>query len=278
MPEAVPACGWILWAGTVGLEGPLAARFAAAAAAGYQRVSLSPPEVLRAGRPAAEIASRARDLGLGLVVDPVMNWYPDSSPPTSRFAGVSTDDALRLGADLDATALTVLATPHSDIPLPALAEHFARVCDRAADFGAQVQLEFIPYTVVSGLRVAWEIVRAADRPNGGLVFDTWHFYRGDPDFGVLAAVPGERIFAVQLDDAPAQPTGPLRAETMARLLPGDGELDLVGAIRALHTLGALRWIGPEVMNPELNVRPPEEVARLAMERTRAVLTTALGRR
>ena len=88
--------GYTLWAGTVGFTSPLAERFAAAAATGCRQATLSPPDVLRAagsGTTAGDIGRQARDLGLDLVMDPVMNWYPDREPSPSRFAGVSTDDA-----------------------------------------------------------------------------------------------------------------------------------------------------------------------------------------
>jgi sugar phosphate isomerase/epimerase len=235
--------------------------------------------VLRAaesGTTAAEIGRQARDLGLDLVMDPVMNWYPDRAPSPSRFAGVSTDDALRMCEALGVTSLTVIGTASSDVPVPELAEHFGRVCDRAADFGAQVHLEFMPFTVVRNLRTAWDLVRAADRPNGGLVFDTWHFFRGEPQFDVLAGIPGDRVFCVQLDDAQAVPHGSLREETSRRLLPGDGALNLPAAIRALHRIGALRWVGPEVISPELAAMPVADAAALAMNRTRAVVDAALA--
>jgi sugar phosphate isomerase/epimerase len=276
--QAGPA-GYILWAGTVGFSSPLAERFAATAATGCRQATLSPPDVLRAaesGTTAAEIGRQAADLGLDLVMDPVMNWYPDRVPSPSRFAGVSTDEALRMCEALGVTSLTVIATASSDVPLPELAGHFGAVCDRAAGFGAQVHLEFMPFTVVRNLRIAWDLVRGADRPNGGLVFDTWHFFRGDPDFDVLAGIPGDRIFCVQLDDAAAVPQGSLREETSRRLLPGDGALDLIAAVQALHRIGGLRWVGPEVISPELAAMPVLDAATLAMDRTRAIVATALA--
>lgn len=275
-----PAVEWTLWAGTVGFDSALPERFAAAEATGCRRVSVSPPEVVRlaeSGTPAAHIGRDAAARGLELVVDPVMNWYPHNPLPRSRFAAVSAEDALRVAEELGAVALTAIAAPTSGVPLDALAEPFARVCDRAVGFGAQVQFEFLPFSVVPSLRLAWAIVQAADRPNGGVLFDTWHFYRGDPDFDVLAAVPGERIFCVQLDDALAEPAEDLRAETNRRLLPGDGALDLVRAIRALDDIGALRSVGPEVLNPELAAMPVGESAALAMAKAREVVTTALQR-
>jgi sugar phosphate isomerase/epimerase len=300
LQPAAPAslAGCTLWAGTVGFTSPLDERFAAAAAVGCQQVSLSPPDVLRAasdGTTAAEIGRRARDLGLDLIIDPVMNWYPDREPSPSRFAGVSSDDALRMCEALGVVSLSAIATATSDLPVPELAGPFGALCDRAAGFGAQVHLEFIPFTVVRTLRIGWDLVRAAGRLNGGLVFDTWHFFRGDPDFGVLAGIPGDRIFCVQLDDAsagspPSPPPGTppaasarraeymsaLREETSRRLLPGDGALDLPAAIRALHRIGALTWVGPEVISPELAAMPVLDAATLAMDRTRAALAAALS--
>ena len=42
-----------------------------------------------------------------------------------------------------------------------------------------------------------------------------------------------------------------RQDTQHRLLPGDGVFDLVGVIEVLHRIGALTWVGPEVISPEL---------------------------
>jgi sugar phosphate isomerase/epimerase len=278
-PRPAGPLGYTLWAGTVGFTSPLAERFAAAAATGCRQATLSPPDVLRAagdGTTPGDIGWQARDLGLDLIIDPVMNWYPDREPSPSRFAGVSTDDALRMCEELGVTSLSAIATASSDVPVSELAGYFGRLCDRAAGFGARVHLEFIPFTIVRTLRIAWDLVRAADRPNGGLVFDTWHFFRGEPQFDVLETVPGDRIFCVQLDDAPQEPKGSLRQETSDRLLPGDGDLDLVAAIRALHRIGALGWVGPEVISPDLAALPVLDAATLAMDRTRAFLTAALA--
>ena len=95
---------------------------------------------------------------------------------------------------------------------------------------------------------------------------------------MLAGIPGEKIFCVQLDDAAAVPQGSLREETSRRLLPGDGALDLVAAVQALHQIGALRWVGPEVISPELAAMPVLDAATLAMERTRAIMAAALAGR
>jgi hypothetical protein len=37
--------------------------------------------------------------------------------------------------------------------------------------------------------------------------DTWHFFRSHPDFELLARIPGDRIFAVQVDAAAVEVRG-----------------------------------------------------------------------
>lgn len=271
--------GWVLWGGTVGLESPVPARVEAAREWGYSRVSVSPLDVARAaeqGTTAAELGRYIHELGLGIVLDPVMNWYGGTPPPESRFGRFSADEALRMAETLEAVSITVIGQPTSDQPIAELAEPFGQVCDRVAGFGADVHLEFIPMTVIKDVATAWQIVHGADRPNGGILFDTWHFFRGNPDYEALRQVPGERIFAVQVNDAAAVPRASMREDTLNRLLPGDGSFDLVTAIRELDLIGGLSWIGPEVISPVLEAMPPVEAAALAGDRVRVLLAQARG--
>jgi sugar phosphate isomerase/epimerase len=258
--------GWVLWAGTVGLESALDARIEAAVAAGFSRVSISPLDVERAaeqGISAADVGRRFRDRGLGVVMDPVMNWYSGTTLPQSRFGRFSTAEALRMCADVEVVSLSAIGNPGAGGSVASLAEAFGCLCDQAADFGAQVHLEFMPASAIKDVGAAWAIVEAAGRPNGGLVFDTWHFFRGNPDYAALRQVPGERIFAVQIDDAYAEVRGSMREDTFHRLLPGKGDLDLATVVRELDAIGGLSWVGPEVMSPELEAMPAVDAATLA---------------
>lgn len=266
--------GWVLWSGTVGLESPLEGRVRAARAGRYARLSLSPLDVERSGRPATELGRELRDEGLELVLDPSMNWHDGAPRPGSRFGRVPVEQALQVAQDLGVVALTVIAHASTDLSPAALGEAFGDVCDAAAGWGAQVHLEFMPMSAVTDLAGAWKVVAAADRPNGGIAFDTWHFFRGTPDLAVIAQVPGNRIFTVQVDDALAEPQGSLREDTQHRLLPGDGQLDLAGVLRALDRTGGLSWVGPEVISPQTAAMPPEEAALLARERVEQVLADA----
>ena len=88
--------------------------------------------------------------------------------------------------DRRAAHVNVVAPFPTDESTDSLTERFAAICDRFADVGVAVHLEFTPLPPIGSLATAWEIVRGAGRPNGGILFDTWHFFRGQPDLELLA--------------------------------------------------------------------------------------------
>jgi len=60
----------------------------------------------------------------------------------------------------------------------------------------------------------------------------------------------------------------------ARLLPGEGEFDLVGLIRALDAMGSAAPIGVEVFNTRQQREPLAKIAREWAHAVRAVLAGA----
>jgi len=162
------------------------------------------------------------------------------------------------------------------LPLDAVAERFAGICDRAAEHGLQVGLEFLPWTEIPDASSAWDIARLAGRANGGVLVDAWHWFRGPSDATQLAAIPPERIVVVQLGDA-GPPQGDLAEDTSYRRLPpGQGELDLVGLLRLLRAHGVDAPISVEVFSSDLAARPPAEAAQVLHEAAVDVVAAALA--
>lgn len=258
----------VLWSGTV-RPSSIEERIDAAAANGYRALSLSPMDYARAGENPArarELSRIAADRGVAItILDGIATWYP--FPPPRRPAPVLDFDTERVFAIAEAFGTSFLsAIPMFDAPLDvdALAEHFARLCDGAAGRGIRVQLEPIPFPPVRDLATGWEIVRRANRPNGGLVLDTWHFFKGRPDFDVLASIPGERVFGVQVSDGLLANVQSLVQDTFRhRRQPGSGEFDLLRFLRTIETTGAVANFGPEILSVDREAREPADAARAA---------------
>lgn len=148
----------------------------------------------------------------------------------------------------------VQATGPYDGTIADAAVRFGALCDRAADHGALIGLEFLPFTNIYDAGDALRIVEAADRPNGGVCVDIWHHVRGANDLALLEAIPGELITGVQVSDGLRRP--PATGETFdykqdcltTRVAPGKGEFDVVGFVDLLHSKGVdVPW-GLEVCN------------------------------
>lgn len=265
----------VLCAGTV--TGADFAQLLAAAAAGrFDAVSLFPAlyEQARAGGAAsADLRRMLADHGLCIAeLDPLLNWVPGYEFPVQTAMGVvAEDDFYRIADALGARSLNVVWALPDRVPEALLVESFAGVCDRAARHGLLVHIEFIPWAQIGDIATALRIVQQADRPNGGVLFDSWHHFRGGFDDAQLAALPLDRVFAIQLNDAPAAAESDVVDETMRRrLLPGDGAIPLPRLVGALAAGGCTAPLGIEIFSSALQQRPPVEVGRIAGERLRAL--------
>lgn len=267
----------VCWAGTVGFRVPVMERLAAACALGDRRLAVPPLDAEQAaadGSSAAEVGRRVRDAGLELIMDPVFNWYGGVPHPGSRFGQFALEDTLRWSAEFGVVEMNFVGQPTHDASLDQLATGFADMARRAEDAGARAMLEFTPISAIADLSAGWDIVRTAGHPNGGLLVDTWHFHRSRSDLDLLARIPGDRIFSVQVSDARAEETDDVRTDTQHRLLPGDGVIDLDAILGVLARTGGLTWVGAEVIAPLPAGASTLEVARVAKERTSAALAAA----
>lgn len=254
------------WAGTTFPLG-LAARLEAAAAGGFTTVSVFPTDCAELG--AEEVRRLVADHGLRVsALDPYTRWVPRWAPPDELVAdymglvGTPEDDFFAMAEAVGARSLTALEVFGAEFPLDALVERFGSLCDRAARSGLRVHLEFTPLGGIPDLATGWAIVDGAGRANGGLAFDTWHYLRGRPDDALLDRIPGDRIFVVQVSDAPARAEAPLPEDTMHhRRLPGEGDWDLTGLLRRLQRKPDIGEFGIEVLSDALWQLPPAEIGR-----------------
>jgi sugar phosphate isomerase/epimerase len=223
-----------------------------------------------------DLVAHGRASGVNLsVLDGVFSWLPlEGTPLEGRACSIS--DVMRLVPIVGAHSLNALPVK-SALSTEELAEHFAALCDRAALESCRVHIEFSPLGGVADLAHAWDIVRLADRPNGGILFDTWHFFRGSGGLELLETLPGDRIMAVQISDADPEVVGSLWNDTLHhRRLPGDGCFELERAIAILDRIGGLNWFGPEVISDDLHALPAAEAVRVATTRLDELLATSRG--
>jgi sugar phosphate isomerase/epimerase len=251
------------------LELPHEEQIRVAAQAGYTHVGLRLVPV--AGQPyehGFEFSSVERELiGSGVRVLDVEVFRLTPETKVSEFEAV-----LEASARLKATELLV----HGADPDEArLAETFGSLCDLAARYGLAANLELMPWVDVSNVATAMRILDSAARPNGGLLVDAIHFFRGGDTPQALSRVPPGLLRYAQLCDArpgrPAQMEEIIRQARSDRLFPGEGGLDLRGLLRALPP-----GIPLSLEVPVSQRLPPLERARRALDATKAILASPEG--
>jgi sugar phosphate isomerase/epimerase len=142
---------------------------------------------------------------------------------------------------------------------------FGVLCDRASEKGLLVAMEFIPHSGIRDMVVGWQIVNGAARPNGGLIFDTWHFHRGGTPHEAITTVPPEKWYTLQLSDARDVAWPEVREESRhGRLLPGEGVINFASMVNRLKDYGANPTISVEVISDALHRLEPEAAARTAI--------------
>lgn len=151
------------------------------------------------------------------------------------------------------------------------AAEFSLLAAQAADAGARLGIEFLPWSNIRTVHDALRLVEAAGHPAGGIVVDVWHVERAGTPPDELAALPLPRIVGVELDDADRTVVGTLFEDTVdRRRYCGEGSFDLAGIITALRAAG---WSGPwgvEILSIEHRRLDVRQAAGYAAATTRSL--------
>lgn len=223
----------------------------AAASAEFAAVTLTKRDVhlaRREGLTPQDMATRMGDLGLRVAeVEGTADWLPGApSAPTGRELGLA--EALDLTTAWGASSVVLF---HDGRPAAdgQLVEAFAAACDRAADSGVTLAIEFLPWSPIADLHAALGIVEEAARPNGRVLFDTWHHGHSGVTSFSLTPRQAALISCIQLDDARPPASDDIVRETMfRRCLPGTGVLDLAATLTMLEDAGVDCPVAAEVFD------------------------------
>jgi sugar phosphate isomerase/epimerase len=109
-------------------------------------------------------------------------------------------------------------------------------------------------------------------PNYGVLLDSWHWYHAGATIEDIHNAGKARIVTVHVSDAAKMPPEDVRNN--ARLMPGEGVIDLVGFFKALKEVGYEDGVSPEPLGRIPKEMPAEEGAKLACDTTRAVMRKA----
>lgn len=153
-------------------------------------------------------------------------------------------------------------------PLDEAAADYAELCDAAADYDVVPALEFLAGAqTVRTLTSAAEVVARADRPNGGILLDTFHFIVGGSQLRDIAEA-GKMVAMVHINDCPGKPD---RTDA-DRVHAGDGDFPLREMLDLLGEVGYEGFLSLELFNPGYWAQPAAGVAREGCDKLRNLVS------
>src|SRR5260370_28624148 len=248
---------------TVSLSGTLAEKLEAIAAPKFGAVEFFENALIPFSGTRADVATACRDLGLDIVtLQPFRDFEGMPAGQRERvFARAERkfDVMQELGCDLLMICSNV--APESLGGIERAAADLRELGERAHRRGMRIAFEALAWgRHINDYRDAWEAVRRADHPAVGLVLDSFHILARSTDLSAIRAIPGDRIFLVQLADAPLLQMDYLSWSRHFRNFPGQGDLPVLDFMQAL---AATTYDGPlslEIFNDQFRAGSARSVA------------------
>jgi 4-hydroxyphenylpyruvate dioxygenase len=265
---------------TVSLSGSLEQKLRAAARAGFDAVEIFEPDLVASPLSAGEIRDLADELGLAIPMYQPLRDFEGVDAQTLernlRRARLKFELMNELGAETLLVCSSVSPDSIGDPELAAAQLH--RLADTADEDAVRVAYEALGWGAhVNDYRDAWRIVELADHPSLGTCIDSFHILsRGDDPSGIRD-IPGDKIFFLQLADAPLIAMHVLQWSRHYRCFPGQGGFDLRAFMEHVKAAG---YRGPwslEVFNDVFRQADPTRIA-VDARRSLMLLADAVGER
>jgi 4-hydroxyphenylpyruvate dioxygenase len=252
---------------TVSLRGTLDEKLVAAARAGFDGVELFEPDLVDSPLTPGEVRQRSEELGL--TIELYQPFRDFEAVPRLTFERSLRRAEAKFGVMEALGAPTMLVCSNvspATIDDDALAaEQLHALATRAAEHGLRIAYEALAWGAhVNDFEHSWTIAAAADHPGLGVCLDSFHILSVESDLDAIAEIPGDRIFYLQLADAPRLDLDVRHWSRHHRRFPGQGAFDLTGFLQRVLATGYAGPLSLEVFNDVLRQADPGAVAVDAM--------------
>ncbi|MGF9564209.1 sugar phosphate isomerase/epimerase and 4-hydroxyphenylpyruvate domain-containing protein [Neorhizobium sp. JUb45] len=248
---------------TVSISGEFPEKLAAIAAAGFDGVEIFENDFLAFDGSPADVGRMVRDHGLEITLfQPFRDFEGMPEPLRSRTfdrAERKFDIMQQLGTDLVLVCSNV--SPASLGGIDRAAADFHELGERAAKRGLRVGYEALAWgRHINDHRDAWEIVRRADHANIGIILDSFHTLSRKIDINSIRSIPKDKIFIVQMADAPLIDMDLLYWSRHFRNMPGEGDLPVTEFTAAVAATGYDGYLSLEIFNDQFRGGSPKAIA------------------
>tara|TARA_B110000003_G_scaffold207748_1_gene206646 strand:+ start:941 stop:2767 length:1827 start_codon:yes stop_codon:yes gene_type:complete len=236
---------------TVSINGTLREKINAIANAGFDGVEIFENDFLTNDLSPKEVKNIVKDNGLVITLFQPFRDF-EGMPDKHRIRAFErAKRKFDIMEELE-TDLILICSNTSNISLGGLnraADDFFELGEIAKDRSIKVGYEALAWgKYINDHRDAWEIVRRANHDNIGIILDSFHTLSRNIDLNSISSIPKEKIFIVQLADAPLHDMDLLYWSRHFRNMPGQGDLPISKFMNALNSTGYSGYLSLEIFN------------------------------
>jgi 4-hydroxyphenylpyruvate dioxygenase len=256
---------------TVCLSGTLKEKMQACAIAGFDGIEIFEQDLVTSPLSPEDVRKMAADLGLGLdLYQPFRDFdgvTPDLLKANLRRAEAKFGLMSRLGMDTILVCSNVATATIDDDGLRA--SQLAQLAGLAGDHGIKVAYEALAWgKYVNDYEHAYRLVEMVDHPNLGTCLDSFHILSRDWDTAPIEQLNADKIFFVQVADAPKLSMDVLSWSRHYRVFPGEGQFELAKFMGHVVRAGYTGPVSLEVFN---DVFRQSDVERTAVDAMRSLI-------
>lgn len=238
---------------TVGISGTFSEKLSAIAAAKFDGIEIFEGDLLAFSGSAKTAGEMVREYGLEVsLLQPFRNFEGNPEPQRAlafHRAEKKFDLMQELGTDLMLMCSNI--SPHAKGCMDQAIEDLYELGTLAAKWDIRIGYEALSWgRYINDHRDAWELVRRVNHPNIGLILDSFHSLSRNIDVHSIRSIPGDKIFFVQIADAPLLDMDLLQWSRHFRNMPGQGDLDLKGFMQSVLATGYTGPISLEIFNDQ----------------------------
>jgi len=247
----------------------------AAAEAGFDAIELWSHELSQFEKQRGsldDLCKKIEDAGLQ-VVNIIGLWRcMPLDEEEKRKALDSVRTKLEQAARVGSRCIAAIPTPdRADMDVLWAARRYRELLELGKEFGVRVAIEFVGFFKgIHTLGQAAAIAIEANERDACIVADTFHLYRGGSGFNGVTLLSGNAFAICHFNDVPSQPSQ-FELKDSDRVYPGDGILPLPQFLRDMWKIGFRGPLSLELFNRQEWKKKPTEVARIGMEKMRAVI-------
>lgn len=249
---------------TVSISGNLPEKLEAIAAAGFDGIEIFEQDFIAHDGNPRDVGNLIRDMGLTITLFQPFRDFEGLPDPYRAKAFDRAERKFDLMQELGTDLVLVCSSCHPKAlgGIDRAAADFHELGERAAARDLRIGYEALAWgTHVNDHRDAWEIVRRADHANVGLILDSFHTLARKIDPDTIRRIPGDKIFFVQLADAPLIDMDLLYWSRHFRNMPGEGDLPVTDFMRAVMATGYAGPVSLEIFNDQFRGGSPHSIAR-----------------